>query len=190
MPTIENNNLHAHSTRELKEDHDESTARVWRFLALRFVRAMLSIGAAAELNSAPSSTSCRPDSWKRGDARGAERGLGGDPNKPASTWSITNGPRANHFSRPHFHPTTVTSSSCSTGGGLWAKFDPEHGTVRCRRAASSIIRQTMHWMAKTRRVLLIMAKPRDGDNGAEDSSGVRRPQLPVTGREKSPTNPA
>ena len=110
------------------------TARVWRFLALPIsFAAMLSIGAAAELNSAAVVYKL-PDQipWSAVDARGAQNAVVvGDPNKPGFYMVYTKWTKGNHFSRPHFHPNdryiVVLQGTWWVGSG--PKFDPDHGTV-------------------------------------------------------------
>ena len=106
----------------------------WRYLALpASFAAMLSIGSAAELNSA-ALTYKLPDQipWSAVDARGGQNAVVvGDPSKPGFYMVYTKWTKGNHFSRPHFHPNdryiVVLQGTWWVGSG--AKFEPEHGTV-------------------------------------------------------------
>jgi hypothetical protein len=110
------------------------TTGYWRYLALpASFAAMLSIGSAAELNSAAVSYKL-PDQipWSAVDARGGQNAVVvGDPSKPGFYMVYTKWTKGNHFSRPHFHPNdryiVVLQGTWWVGSG--AKFDPEHGTV-------------------------------------------------------------
>jgi len=106
----------------------------WRYLALPISFAMmLSIGSAAELNSA-AVTYKMPDQipWSPVDARGAQSAVVvGDPGKPGFYMVYNKWTKGNHFSRPHFHPNdryiVVLQGTWWVGSG--PKFDPENGTV-------------------------------------------------------------
>ncbi len=110
------------------------TTRILRYLALPIsFAAMLSIGAAAELNPAAVVYKL-PDQipWSAVDARGAQNAVVvGDPNKPGFYMVYTKWTKGNHFSRPHFHPNdryiVVLQGTWWVGSG--PKFDPDHGTV-------------------------------------------------------------
>jgi hypothetical protein len=110
------------------------TSRIWRILALPIAfGAMLSIGSAAELNSAAVVYKL-PDQipWSAVDARGAQSAVVvGDPSKPGFYMVYNKWTKGNHFSRPHFHPNdryiVVLQGTWWVGSG--PKFDPEHGTV-------------------------------------------------------------
>ena len=112
----------------------KSTNRIARALALPLAfAAMLSIGAAAELNPAAVIYKL-PDQipWSPVDARGAQNAVVvGDPNKPGFYMVYTKWTKGNHFSRPHFHPNdryiVVLKGTWWVGSG--PKFDPDHGTV-------------------------------------------------------------
>ena len=106
----------------------------WRYLALPISFAMmLSIGSAAELNSA-AVTYKMPDQipWSPVDARGAQSAVVvGDPRKPGFYMVYNKWTKGNHFSHPHLHPNdryiVVLKGTWWVGSG--PKFDPEHGTI-------------------------------------------------------------
>ena len=126
------------------------TARVWRFLALPIsFAAMLSIGAAAELNSAAVVYKL-PDQipWSAVDARGAQSAVVvGDPNKPGFYMVYNKWTKGNHFSRPHFHPNdrfiTVLGGTWWVGTG--STFDPDNSVAMPAGTYVNHFGKGVHW---------------------------------------------
>ena len=116
------------------EDAVTASHRFWRYLALPLsCAATLSIGSAAELNSAAVVYKL-PDQipWGPVDARGAQVAIvAGDPDKPGFYMVYNRWTKGNHFSHPHFHPNdryiVVLQGTWWVGSG--PRFDPEQGTV-------------------------------------------------------------
>ena len=124
--------------------------RLWRFLLLPLSLAgMLSIGSAAELNSAAVAYKL-PDQipWSPVDARGAQSAVVvGDPNKPGFYMVYNKWTKGNHFSRPHFHPNdryiVVLQGTWWVGSG--PKFDPANTTPMPAGSFVTHFGKQVHW---------------------------------------------
>jgi len=119
------------SAQSIKGENCMKAAKgVLRYFALPIsFAAMLSIGSAAELNSAAVVYKL-PDQipWGPVNAAGAQSAVVvGDPAKPGFYMVYNKWTKGNHFSRPHFHPNDrfiyVISGTWWVGTGT--KYDPD-----------------------------------------------------------------
>ena len=151
------------------------TTRLWRYpMTLLAFAAMVSIGAAAELNPAAVIYKL-PDQipWGPVNAAGAQSAVVvGDPAKPGFYMVYNKWTKGNHFSRPHFHPNdryiVVLQGTWWVGSG--PKFDPANTTPMPAGSFVTHFGKQVHWDGAKDEdtVLLIMGEGPATSTAAEE----------------------